>query len=355
MKPGAGKHFQDGPSNTHTDRIAIWGLPGYTFKGIYKELQKHLGSSVQNYIVAARTAQGYDEWHTASQEERLDVIGRWQSIQIEIEKEKQLARHGNFHGRHCYLKTTIEARRNTLSEKRKKSRHAKGNANENTITELHPSHPFANRSQKSQLNRDGTDFEEAIRVSVAATSRGNPEEDQMIERAIRASVEELHLASEEVDRNEVIQRAIQASVSEATNARNEDQSEYQSSKINKRGDHEKELATALQRSMEETQKPDIRGTLADVISEDSGVDTDDDENFKAAIERSKFTPTGQPIGVKDEDDFQTAIELSRKAHEEHEQGLCKSKTEEEIVLEYVKKQSLAEEYLKRSIAGDRDQ
>ena len=358
LKPGAGKHFHDEPSNTPTYHIAIWGLPGYTFKGIYKELQKHLGSSVQNYIVAARTAQGYDEWHTASQEERLDVVSRWQSIQVEIEKEKRLARHGSFHGRHCYLKTTIEARKNTLAEKRKKSKHAKGNANEETIAELHASHPFVNQSQKPQetdLNHDGADFEEAIRASVAATSRGNAEEDQMIERAIRASVKELHLASKEVDRTEAIRRAIQASVSEATNARNEDHSEIPSSRMNKRGDHEKELAAALQRSMEENQKPNIRETLADVNLEDSGVDTDDDENMKAAIERSKSTPTGQTTGVKDEDDFQTAIELSRKAHEEHEQGLCKLKTEEEIVLEYVKKQSLAEEYLQRSTAGDRDQ
>ena len=359
LKPGAGKHFHDAHPNTPTYHIAIWGLPGYTFKGIYKELQKHLGSSVQNYIVAARTAQGYEEWHTASQEERLDVVGRWQSIQVEIEKEKQLARHGSFHGRHCYLKTTIEARKNALAEKRKKSKNGKGNADEDTMAELHASHPFINRSQKSQgsdLNHDGADFEEAIRVSVAATSRGNPEEDQMIERAIRASVEELHLASKDVDRNEAIHRAIQASVSEATNARNEDHSaEIRSSRMNKRGDHKKELAAALQRSMEENQKQDIRETLTDVNSEDSGVDTDDDANIKAAIELSKSTPTGQIMGIEDKNDFQTAIELSKKAHEEHEQGLWKSKTEEEIVLDYVKKQSLAEEHLKRSIASDKDQ
>ena len=356
LKPGAGRHFQDEPSSTSTYHLAIWGIPGYTFKGIYKELQKHLGSSVQNYIVAARTAQGYDEWHAASQEERLDVVGRWQSIQVEIEKEKQLARHGNFHGRHCYLKATIEARKNTLAEKRKKSKNAKGNAAEDTIAELHASHPFVKRSQQSQrsdLNHNGTDFEEAIRTSVAATSRGNPEEDQMIERAIRASVEELHLASKEVDRNEAIHRAIHASVSEATNAQNEDHSEIRSGKMNKRGEHEKELVAALRRSMEENQKPDTREPLADVTSED--VDTDDDENIKAAIERSKSTPPGQTMGTEDRDDFQTAIELSRKAHEEHEQGLCKSKTEEEIVLEYVKKQSLAEEHLKRSIAGNANQ
>ena len=353
LKPGAGKHFHGEPSNTPTYHLAIWGLPGYTFKGIYKELQKHLGSSVQNYIVAARTAQGYDEWHSASQEERLDVIGRWHSIQVEIEKEKQLAKHGKFHGRHCYLKTTIEARKNTLAEKRKKNKYVKGFADEDIIAESHASHPFIDRGQKSQrfdLNQDGADFEEAIRTSVAATSGGNPEEDRMIERAIRASVEELNLASKKADHNEAIHRAIQASLSEAANARNEDHAETQSNRIIKHGDHNKEVAAALQQSMDENQRPGVRETLPDVNSEDSDVDTDDDTNIKAAIEQSKSTPTGQAMGMKDDDDFHTAIELSRKTHEEHEQGLDDSKTEEEIVLEYVKKQSLAEEHFKKSIA-----
>ena len=357
LKPGAGKHSHDEPFYTPTYQTAIWGLPGYTFKGIYKELQKHLGSSVQNYIVAARTAQGYDEWHNSSQEERLDVVSRWQSIQVEIEKEKQLARHGSFHGPHCYLKTTIEERKKLSAEKKKK-KSAKGNATEDAFAEIHSSHPFVAHTQKSQgsdQSHDGADFEEAIRTSVAATSRGNPEEDQMIERAIRASVTELHLASKEGDNNEAIQRAIQASVAEAAQARSEDRSKARPTTLDGAGDHEKELAAALQRSMQENQRSEERHPVANIDFDDSGVDTDDDENIKAAIEMSKFTPTEQPRGRKDDGDFQTAIELSRKTYEEHGQGLSKSKTEEEIVLEYVKKQSLAEEQLKKSVAANRDQ
>ena len=355
LKPGAGKHFHDQPSHTPTYQIAIWGLPGYTFKGIYKELQKHLGSSVQNYIVAARTAQGYDEWHNASQEERLDVVSRWQSIQVEIEKEKQLARHGSFHGRHCYLKTTIDDRKKFQAEKRKGKKNAKGSAAEDDFAETHATHPFVGQTQKyqeSDPSHDGADFEEAIQASVAATSRGNPEEDQMIERAIRASVNELHLASKEDDNDDAIQRAIQASVADATRAQGEDHSEIRSTTLDGASNHEKELAAALQRNVQENQQSRTGHPLADVDFDDSGVDTDDDENIRAAIERSKPTPAGQSMGEKDEHDFQTAVELSRKAHEE---GLSKSKTEEEIVLEYVKKQSLAEERLKKSVTSSTNQ
>lgn len=357
LKPGAGKHFHDRPLKTATYPIAIWGLPGYTFKGIYKELQKHLGSSVQNYIVAARTAQGYDEWHNASQEERLDVVSRWQSIQVAIEKEKQAARHGSFHGRHCYLKATIEERKKVLAEKRKEKKHPKGNATEDAYAELHASHPFIGQTQKdiaSDGSHNGADFEEAIRASVAATSRGNPEEDQMIERAIRASVKELHLASREDDNSEAIQKAIQASVAEANRARFEDHSNIRSTTWDGPGDHKKELAAALQRSMQELQESDPH-PLTGVNFDDSGVDTDDDDNIKAAIERSKWTPARQSVNERDENDFRKAVELSTKAHEELEQNLSKSKTEEEIVLEYVKRQSLVEEQLKSSVTSYRGQ
>ena len=354
LKPGAGKYSHNEPVDTLTYQVAIWGLPGYTFKGIYKELQRHLGSSVQNYIVAARTAQGYDEWHNSSQEERLDVVSRWQSIQVDIEKEKQLARHGSLHERHCYLKTTIEERKKLLAGKKKEKKKAKSNATQDAFAETNASHPFVGQTQKLRKSdpiQDGADFEEAIQASIAATSRGNPEEDQMIERAIRASVKELQLASKEGDNNEAIQRAIQASAAEATQARRKD---CPSTTLDEIGDHQKELAAALQRGVQENQQAERRYPLVDVDFDDSDVDTDDDENIKAAVERSMSTPTGQPSNGKDEDDFQTAIELSRKAHELYEQGMSKSKTEEEIVLEYVKKQSLAEEQLKRS-AVNKDQ
>jgi len=46
-------------------------------------------------------------------------------------------------------------------------------------------------------DHDSAAFEEAIRKSVAATSKGDPEEDKLIEMAIRASIEELQRASAE--------------------------------------------------------------------------------------------------------------------------------------------------------------
>lgn len=166
---------------------------------------------------------------------------------------------------------------------------------------------------------------------------------------------ELHIASNEGDKSGAIHRAIQASVAEAAQARSEDRSKPQPATLDEPGYHENELAEALKRSVQENRRSEEGRTIADVDSDDSGIDSGNDENIKAAIERSRSAPIRQPMGETDEDDIQTAIELSRRAHEEHQQGLSKSKTEEEIVLEYIKKQSLAEEQLKKSVSANRDQ
>ncbi|KAF2454706.1 hypothetical protein BDY21DRAFT_352518 [Lineolata rhizophorae] len=64
VKPGAG----------------LWALPGYAFKGVYKEVQKLYGASAQNYIIAARTAQGYEDWANSTAEERAEVLRKWNEL-----------------------------------------------------------------------------------------------------------------------------------------------------------------------------------------------------------------------------------------------------------------------------------
>ncbi|KAI9872812.1 MAG: hypothetical protein M1823_008077, partial [Watsoniomyces obsoletus] len=83
----------------------------------------------------------------------------------------------------------------------------------------HP--PHYGRSASIDTMHD--EFEEAIQKSVTATSRGNPDEDALIERAIRASVKELQQA-QSADGNhddETYQKAVKASIEEAKKARAE--------------------------------------------------------------------------------------------------------------------------------------
>lgn len=169
------------------------------------------------------------------------------------------------------------------------------------------------------------EFEEAIQHSVALTSKGNPEEDAAIERAIRASLLELQ-KSNDGNEEEALRRAVTASAAEA--------SRHQGS-----GGRSEQLEAALHQSIQQRPSFERRPThIADMDFDDSGIDTDDDENIKVAIESSKKLP---PSEHKD-DEFERALEESKKLHEEQAKTLNKAQTEEEIVMEYVKRQSLAE-------------
>ena len=190
----------------------------------------------------------------------------------------------------------------------------------------------------SSVHSDSAEFEKAIQLSVAATSKGNAEEDGLVEKAIRASVAELQQASKEGDDDKALKRAIQASVAEA--ARNQNDSK----------DYSEQLRDALYRSIH--QRPPLARfatDIADLDFDDSGVDTDDDENIKIALESSKKL---QHTRQRDEE-LERALDESKRTHEEHEKGLEKQMTEEEIVVEYVKKQSLAEErYLESRLKSE---
>jgi len=133
-------------------------VPGYTFKGIYKELQKHMGSSVQNYIVAARTAQGYDEWKACTRDERLETVTRWKDLQSEISKQKKhRASHGNFAPPSGFLKT----RHLSWDERRKLASETKANklkkVKDNQVVNTRPA-----ESTLFNTSPESHEYEEAI-------------------------------------------------------------------------------------------------------------------------------------------------------------------------------------------------
>lgn len=95
---------------------------------------------------------------------------------------------------------------------------------------------------------DNAAFEQAIQEAVAATSRGDLEQDRLIEKAIRASVIELQSASRKGDHDEAIDRAIQASIIEVTRAWTEE-SPSGSTATHDVKDHKEKLRAALHRSV----------------------------------------------------------------------------------------------------------
>lgn len=318
--------------------------------GIYKEIQKHFGSSVQNYIIAARTAQGYEDLKKSNLEERLDIVARWHEVQLDLNKEKELARHNSFQGPHCLIKSkqpSFDQKKQKHDDKKKKKKLEKAKPTH----ERSDSPRFCDRLSKNQrhpsvniANSDHATFEEAIQKSVAATSQGDPEQDKLIERAIRASVLELKSASQEVDNEVAVQRAIQASITEASRVRRENAARQSKNTPSDEGHHEEQLKLELQRSMGihgEARSKATHNSLANIDFDDSGIDTEDDEHIKAAIKHSENMFTAQGIPNRDIE-LQQALEESRKAHDQYEEGVARARKEEEILVDHAKRLSLME-------------
>jgi len=172
---------------------AIWGLPGYSFLGIHKEIRKLFGSSVLNYIISARTATGYEDFRASHPEERQDIIARWKLHKAEFQSPKQsvlsdgpdLTPTG-----HLSPKGFMQTRHLTFDERKKlhSERKAKRDAERDKVQSKdgHRSCPFCRRNeahthtpravQQAVENEDDTssqtvaEFEEAIRASVAVSS-----------------------------------------------------------------------------------------------------------------------------------------------------------------------------------------
>ncbi|KAN0094046.1 glycosyltransferase family 1 protein [Hyaloscypha variabilis] len=329
---------------------AIWGLPGYAFMGVNKEIQKLFGSSVLNYIIAARTAQGYEDAQFATPEERLDIIHRWKEHKAEYQNmkmklEEQGGPDGQERGR-LTPKGFMQTRHLSFEDRKKLHEDRKVRREEERQRAIaageHNHCPFCRRSTTHShtpravqttpivLDKPNADqdeqFEHAIHASVAATSRGNPEEDMMIERAIRASVRELQAAQgSKLSDQEALERAIQASVAEGRRRRSDEEVTSPATAENDL-EHQALLEKAIQQSLAEYHLPNDEGD----------VDTDEDENVKLALRLSKE----EPAPDDEEGMVQAALEKSKAEHE-HKEG--KAKSEEQAVLDYVKKMSLAEQ------------
>ncbi|KAI9853084.1 MAG: hypothetical protein M1838_001585 [Thelocarpon superellum] len=360
---------------------AIWALPGYTFMGIYKELQKAWGSSVQNYIVAARTAQGFEDWKDASPEEREDVEQRWHALQAELE---QPIVHPVDH--HCTFPLKPEPRRKHMTLGEKIRQRNKGKDTKATHQASEPSSissdatliqrsssPLQHANTFPRASLTGVDhehFEEAIQQSVASTSCGNAAEDALIERAIRASVTELVVAQrEQLSDAHCMDRAVNASMLVASRMTAEGHPAYQKLAVTSE-EHRAALHSSLYHSLQQqghVQPHPRRHSGTDLDWDDSAVETEDDETLKRVLETSKAETS--KAGASHEAELHKAIEASKASHPQpqveaelakaiedskasHRQQQAeaeKSKTEEEIVLAYVQRQSLAEAEHKRAL------
>jgi hypothetical protein len=275
--------------------------------GIYKEIQKRFGESVENYIMASRCAQGMADLSRCTQEEKEQILQNWATVQDEFVTRK---------GHHLKSKSQVLDGDETIKDGGKS-----GKATEKGKSEAEKGVERANRRQALRelfMGRDfstrhpprrstlPSDYEDAIQHSVHVTSEGNAEEDEMIERALRASIVELRSAEASGEEEQrAYDRAIAASVREA------------------------ELVLKEKRTEKEQAGPRKGSESLD----------------KSRPPRPPLPPRKSAPSLPDEgrdDDLETALAESRLMHDTKLSREQEEKSEMDIVMEYVRRQSLAE-------------
>ncbi|KAK7963820.1 Sterol 3-beta-glucosyltransferase [Apiospora saccharicola] len=368
-----------------------WAIPAYAMAGLHAEIRSKFAQSAYNYIVASRISQGNLDYQNASHEERDDVEVRWLSLKDELTGYYQLKQKEKGKLREAQASTESAApdgeppqtgwwhirnmsfeERKRLQEQKKAWKQKKSGATQGAgVTD-------AGGSEQ--------DMEQAIQRAVQETSRGDPREDARIEQAIRQSVTALRSGSTssgsitsgqstaatsvtpsgfpadvkqatpfspadignitDEEYQAYIEQAVQASMAEQLRRggpiqmhEDEDDEEYQ------RALHESQKNKPANQEDDEELRKAIEASRAQHGSGGAAQHGDgDDEELKRAIAASQ-TDLHKPQGASDDDEesMKRAIEESERAHQEELKRVETMKKEEDVVLEYIKKQSLAEE------------
>jgi hypothetical protein len=356
-------------------------------QGAYVELRKLQGRSVENYIIAARILQGNEDLGSSTLEERRDILARWNNFKFdnkgfyalklkEARGEKGKAagtptspeeENGNAlqppqtgwrHTRHLSFdeRKELHRRKETWKKGHVEARIPVPSSGSTTTLST-----VGSRELEEQRQID-EEFERAIQASVRETSRGNVDEDRMVEEAIRANVLEMRRQGHDIPDPPVPRGVMEAAQGQGASQVDLEitDEEYQaliekaiqqSVVLHAAGltqgtdhpedDHEQdeELRRAIELSKSEAAHP-------------SSSPASEDEDLKKAIDESKAAPPVPPRSAAagqeaEEEQLRRAIEQSEAEAKEAEQRNQEAMTEEEIVLEYVKKQSLAEEEFRR--------
>lgn len=354
-------------------------------QGVHAEVTKLFAKSSQNYIISARIEQGKRDLRGSSLEERNDIIARWNNGQFDLNRFQRMKKKSQKAPMRSTSSLGVATPEDPLvadpSEEVTQSGWAM--ARQFTMGRLNDwkrSHA-PNRSVSSIAEQGGpstspedAEYEQAIQASVQQTSRGNAKEDAEIEAAIRNSVnavrqhgslpdppaysasssayppekhsnpsvftdEELQITDEEYQ--DLIEQAIRESmghyVQNPMAGTPQPQPQPHDSGIFELeaphvepSPHAMEDAEHLQKAIEES-----RNTASSSRAQD------EEAELKRVLEESKKAPAAPDDN--DDEELRKAIAASKDDAEREKN----ERTEEDIIMEYIKKQSLAEEEFRK--------
>jgi uncharacterized protein YgfB (UPF0149 family) len=316
---------------------AMLGILGHSMKGVHKEVQKMYGSNVQNYIVASRVAQGYEEWLLSSDTEKEDVIVRWKLIQKYLKQKRspdemvrdvlEAQQTMSMEGRHSERSAQLSNSADVLPIETEGSTRAMVDSQVN----LRP----ADTAHEETLG--ATEVNETIQLSAHEASIGQTEDDTSVRQSTQEEVSRLQRQQQEAADEETLRQAIAFSEAESRRQANEAL------------EYEKELKRAMEQSLGEQKQrsSDSEWEL------DMGLEGEEEANFERGrtqsgktAEHSAAVACVQHSLSYDQGHLGGTTQSEFEAHQRRQEGekSTQEKTEEEIVMEYVKKQSLLESY-----------
>lgn len=178
-------------------------------------------------------------------------------------------------------------------------------------------------------------MERAIRESVNQTSRGDPNEDAMIEAQIRSSVKEMRRIAEE-QRQQEQQRQLG----------DWKQRPSEPSAPPAWADEKKAGPGADEITDEEFEALIAEAARQSVIAQQQQHGSED-EDLERALQESQSQAAGRGEESAADEELRRAMEESERAHREDLARRTTERSEEDVIMEYVKKQSLAEEEFRR--------
>jgi Ubiquitin interaction motif len=358
---------------------AAYALPAYAMMGVYKEIQKRLGEGVATYILSARIAQGFDEWIHTTDEERSEAVMLWSHKLGDVKGRRGIGGGASSSASISEKGGNLRAVKGFVDKQKEKRRLKQSSSLKSQISS--PSAPrLLSVPDHANLQRRGESSTAAAASSAVErgdkrTDKAAPatdlayesdDEDRELEEIIRLS---MRIDPKSYDPE--LRRGIQQNLEEMRAADEDHDDELFLAKQESRSHHELEQIARLQHAskQDEHSEEDVRRRVA---APNLSEHVEDDEDLKRAIEASrkshaerhfdddaqhdnelrlaleesrKMSTSGQH---HDDEDIRKAMEESRKAAEEEER---RRQEEEKIVMEYIRKQSLAEERLKRPASG----
>lgn len=312
--------------------------------------------SSQNYIITARIVQGQRDLKDATFEERNDIVTRWQAGDFDLKgfqslkkRERTAQKAPASPNQAPQPDSKTESRSNGSSWQSRLTSfdgRARLNARKDDLLRGFGNSASSSSTAARQNAAEDAEFEKAIQASVQETSRGNADEDAMVEAAIRQSVnavrkqgslpDPVRSGGEKNPRDPDIFDDADYQITDEEYQALVEQAIQQSLAGESIGGLPQQVQGISELDAVDSKRAGIGGAHAAKPTADSH---DDNDSLRRAIEDSKNAPSLPDRTASEDDELQRAIAAS-KEYMEREKN---QQTEEDVVLEYIKKQSLAEE------------